>query len=120
MGCRAPGADSPDTLWQLLRAGHDAVTPCPPDGAPDRAAAGAYPPIGGCRSSLHQAGGRCGAGDKQASITAEGERGAGPTPGEMPVQAVRPDGFGGVYRSHTGYGIRDTAHTGVERYERQL
>jgi 3-oxoacyl-[acyl-carrier-protein] synthase II len=31
MGCRAPGADSPDALWQLLCAGRDVVT------------AGAYP-----------------------------------------------------------------------------
>jgi hypothetical protein len=31
IGCRLPGADGPDALWRLLRAGADAITEVPPE-----------------------------------------------------------------------------------------
>ena len=31
MGCRFPGADSPEAFWQLLHQGVDAIAPVPPD-----------------------------------------------------------------------------------------
>ncbi|HEX7175425.1 MAG TPA: aminotransferase class III-fold pyridoxal phosphate-dependent enzyme, partial [Pyrinomonadaceae bacterium] len=39
IGCRFPGAESPEAFWNLLRAGRDAITECSPD--PWRTGAGA-------------------------------------------------------------------------------
>ncbi|MFF0482255.1 polyketide synthase [Streptomyces sp. NPDC004435] len=48
IGCRLPGAHGPEQLWELLRAGRDAVGPAPEDRFP----ADARPPSGGLRGGF--------------------------------------------------------------------